>query len=91
MQAVIRSGRGERRRRIVGGVSGGTEPPATGHRVRAVLHETSTAEGEISAIGEDVQVEEIFAGAVPFILMLGVALAIIIAFPRLNTWLPSLM
>jgi len=44
-----------------------------------------------SAIGEEVQVEEIFAGAVPFILMLGVALAIIIAFPRLSTWLPSLM
>ena len=37
------------------------------------------------------QVEEIFAGAVPFILMLGVALAIIIAFPRLSIWLPSLM
>ncbi len=44
-----------------------------------------------SAIGEEVQVEEIFAGAVPFILMLGVALAVIIAFPRLSTWLPSLM
>jgi TRAP-type C4-dicarboxylate transport system permease large subunit len=44
-----------------------------------------------SAIGEEVQVEEIFAGAVPFILMLGGALAVIIAFPRLSTWLPSLM
>lgn len=75
----------------MGGVSGGTEPPATGHRVRVVLHKKSTAEGETSAIGEEVQVEEIFAGAVPFILMLGVALAIIIAFPRLSTWLPSLM
>ncbi len=44
-----------------------------------------------SAIGDDVQVEEIFAGALPFTLLLGVALAIIIAFPILSTWLPSLM
>ncbi len=44
-----------------------------------------------SAIGETVQVEEIFAGALPFILMLGLALGVIIAFPRLSTWLPSLM
>ena len=44
-----------------------------------------------SAIGEDVQIEEIFAGTLPFVLMLGVALAIIIAFPGLSTWLPSLM
>ncbi len=44
-----------------------------------------------SAIGETVQVEEIFAGALPFILMLGLSLGIILAFPRLSTWLPSLM
>ncbi|MBI2492662.1 MAG: TRAP transporter large permease [Candidatus Rokubacteria bacterium] len=44
-----------------------------------------------SALGDEVQVEEIFAGALPFILMLGAALAIIIAFPRLSTFLPSLM
>ena len=44
-----------------------------------------------SAIGKTVQVEEIFAGVVPFILLLGLALGIIIAFPRLSTWLPSLM
>jgi C4-dicarboxylate transporter DctM subunit len=44
-----------------------------------------------SAIGDEVQVEEIFAGALPFTLLLGVALAIIIAFPILSTWLPSLM
>ncbi len=44
-----------------------------------------------SAIGKTVQVEEIFAGAFPFILMLGVALGVIIAFPKLSTWLPSLM
>ena len=44
-----------------------------------------------SALGDEVQVEEIFAGAIPFILMLAAALAIIIAFPRLSTFLPSLM
>jgi tripartite ATP-independent transporter DctM subunit len=44
-----------------------------------------------SALGDEVQVEEIFAGAIPFILMLGAALAVIIAFPRLSTFLPSLM
>lgn len=44
-----------------------------------------------SAIGKAVQVEEIFAGVMPFILLLGLALGIIIAFPGLSTWLPSLM
>ena len=44
-----------------------------------------------SALGDAVQVEEIFAGVVPFLLMLAVALGIIMAFPRLSTWLPSLM
>ena len=44
-----------------------------------------------SAIGKTVQVEEIFAGVIPFILLLGLALGIIIAFPRFSTWLPSLM
>ena len=44
-----------------------------------------------SAIGDGVRVDEIFAGAIPFILLLLVALGIIIAFPRLSTWLQSLM
>lgn len=44
-----------------------------------------------SAMGEGVQVEEIFAGAWPFLLLLTLALGIIIAFPKLTTWLPSLM
>lgn len=44
-----------------------------------------------SAIGEEVQIEEIFAGAMPFVVLLGIALAVIIAFPQLSTWLPSLM
>ncbi len=44
-----------------------------------------------SAVGKTVQVEEIFAGAMPFILLLGLALGIVVAFPKLSTWLPSLM
>ena len=44
-----------------------------------------------SAIGKTVQVEEIFVGAMPFILLLGLSLGIVIAFPKLSTWLPSLM
>jgi len=44
-----------------------------------------------SAIGKTVQVEEIFAGAMPFIVLLGLSLGIVVAFPKLSTWLPSLM
>jgi tripartite ATP-independent transporter DctM subunit len=44
-----------------------------------------------SALGDEVKIEEIFAGSMPFMLMLLVALAIIIAFPILSTFLPSLM
>lgn len=44
-----------------------------------------------STIGKGVQVEEIFAGAIPFLLLLGLSLGIIMAFPQLSTWLPSLM
>ena len=36
-------------------------------------------------------VEEIFAGAMPFMVKLIVALAIVIAFPAISTWLPSLL
>jgi C4-dicarboxylate transporter DctM subunit len=44
-----------------------------------------------SALGDEVKIEEIFAGSTPFMLMLAIALAIIIAFPILSTFLPSLM
>jgi len=44
-----------------------------------------------SALGDEAKIEEIFAGSTPFMLMLAVALAIIIAFPILSTFLPSLM
>jgi tripartite ATP-independent transporter DctM subunit len=44
-----------------------------------------------SALGDEAKIEEIFAGSTPFLLMLAVALAIIMAFPILSTFLPSLM
>jgi C4-dicarboxylate transporter, DctM subunit len=44
-----------------------------------------------SAIGGTVRVDEIFRGAIPFVVLLAVALGIIIAFPQLTTYLPSLM
>jgi len=44
-----------------------------------------------STIGEGVTVEEIFQGALPFLLMMGICLALIVAFPILSTWLPSQM
>jgi tripartite ATP-independent transporter DctM subunit len=37
----------------------------------------------------DVSLEDIFRGAIPFFFMMLVALAIIIAFPTLSTWLPA--
>ena len=44
-----------------------------------------------SALGNEVQIEEIFMGSIPFLLMLIVSLIILIIFPSLSTWLPSLM
>jgi C4-dicarboxylate transporter DctM subunit len=44
-----------------------------------------------SALGDQVRIEEIFQGSTPFMLMLFVALLIIMAFPILSTFLPSLM
>ncbi len=44
-----------------------------------------------SALGADVEIEEIFLGSVPFLLMLIISLMILITFPSLITWLPSLM
>ena len=44
-----------------------------------------------SSLGEKVKIEEIFEGSLPFLLLLAAALGIIIAFPILSTWLPSLM
>ncbi len=44
-----------------------------------------------SSLGGKATIEEIFQGSFPFLLMLLVSLAIIMAFPILSTWLPSLM
>ncbi|MBR0597459.1 TRAP transporter large permease [Sinanaerobacter chloroacetimidivorans] len=43
-----------------------------------------------ATIGEGVEVEDIFKGVIPFLLMMAMAVVIIIAFPSLTTWLPSL-
>ena len=44
-----------------------------------------------SSLGEKVKIEEIFAGSAPFLILLAISLAIIISFPELSTFLPSLM
>lgn len=44
-----------------------------------------------SAIEEEIEIAEIFAGSFPFLLLLFISLVIIIAFPSLTIWLPSLM
>lgn len=40
-----------------------------------------------AALGDRVQIEDIFIGAVPFLGMLLVALALLVAFPQITTWL----
>lgn len=44
-----------------------------------------------SAVEENIEIAEIFEGAFPFLRLLFISLAIIIAFPALTMWLPSLM
>jgi C4-dicarboxylate transporter, DctM subunit len=44
-----------------------------------------------STIGKEVAIEDIFMGIVPFLLMMILTLAILVAFPVLCTWLPSHM
>jgi TRAP-type mannitol/chloroaromatic compound transport system permease large subunit len=44
-----------------------------------------------SSLGDAATVEEMFTGSIPFIIMLLLALTVIIAYPPLSTWLPSLM
>ena len=44
-----------------------------------------------SALGGEAKIEDIFQGSYPFLLMMALATVIIIAFPVLSTWLPSLM
>lgn len=44
-----------------------------------------------SSLGRSAKIEDIFLGAIPFIVMLALALAIIVAYPPLSTWLPSVI
>ncbi len=44
-----------------------------------------------SSLGRSAKIEDIFVGAIPFIVMLVTALAVIIAYPPLSTWLPSVI
>lgn len=44
-----------------------------------------------SSLGDQVELEDIFIGSVPFFLMMLGALVLYVLFPRLSTWLPSLM
>jgi len=44
-----------------------------------------------SALGGEAKIEDIFQGSYPFLLMMALATALVIAFPKLSTWLPSLM
>ena len=44
-----------------------------------------------SSLGASTKIEDIFIGSIPFMIMLGLALLVIIAYPPLSTWLPSVM
>jgi tripartite ATP-independent transporter DctM subunit len=44
-----------------------------------------------SALGTEAKIEDIFQGSYPFLLMMALATILIIAFPKLSTWLPILM
>jgi TRAP-type C4-dicarboxylate transport system permease large subunit len=44
-----------------------------------------------ASLGRSVKIEDIFSGSIPFLGLLGISLAIIIAYEPLSTWLPSLM
>lgn len=44
-----------------------------------------------SALAQEVEVEEIFMGSVPFLIIMFIVIAILVAFPTISTLLPSLM
>lgn len=44
-----------------------------------------------TSLGEEASIDDIFRGSYPFLFMLAIAIAIIILFPSLSTWLPRLM
>jgi C4-dicarboxylate transporter DctM subunit len=44
-----------------------------------------------SSLGDSVKIEDIFMGSWPFILMLVLAFGLVIAYPGISTWLPSVI
>jgi TRAP-type C4-dicarboxylate transport system permease large subunit len=44
-----------------------------------------------AVVGDQAKPEDIFVGAMPFLIMMLVCLALLIAFPGLSTWLPNLL
>jgi tripartite ATP-independent transporter DctM subunit len=44
-----------------------------------------------SSLGKSATIQDIFAGSMPFTLLLVVALAVVIAIPSISTWLPNLL
>ena len=44
-----------------------------------------------SALGKAATIQDIFAGSMPFTLLLVIALALVIAIPSISTWLPNLL
>jgi tripartite ATP-independent transporter DctM subunit len=44
-----------------------------------------------AALGDNVKVEDIFAGSMPFMIMLLFALAVVVAYPPISTWFPSVI
>jgi C4-dicarboxylate transporter DctM subunit len=44
-----------------------------------------------AALGDRASIEDIFIGAFPFLIMMFVTLVILVFFPTLSTWLPSIM
>jgi TRAP-type C4-dicarboxylate transport system permease large subunit len=44
-----------------------------------------------AAMGKDVELNEIFAGALPFVVLMLIIAIIIAAFPQLSLWLPNMM
>jgi C4-dicarboxylate transporter, DctM subunit len=44
-----------------------------------------------AALGDEAKIEEIFQGTYPFLFMMALTTIVVILFPKLSTWLPSLM
>lgn len=44
-----------------------------------------------SSLGRSANLEEIFAGSMPFVILLVISLIFVIAFPSISTWLPSVL